>query len=366
MAWIYSRLAENIQKNVLSNFSKDDCQKYLGLAKHTCEFIRDHAILDPDDGVCAYLVTEDGKRKESITGKGYYTSYFVDCFVILGFSEYARVSGNDEFLAQALKIYDRMMSYLDRGDMRSEPYPVHSGFQSHAKDMILCCVTDTLWNALKRFHHPLEDKIRRKSLYHCKQILGTYYSLEYGVIQEMPPVQSEYDDTFLAHHIMPGHALESMWFCLNVLEQNNLPLDQRIFTIAKNSLNLGWDRQYGGMLRCVDIEGGAPKGRTLNDAYESLMRDTWDSKLWWTNSEALYVSLRCYKLTGDNFFKEYYDRIQSYDFKKFPNPDPEVGEWIQILDREGNPMNKVVALPVKDPFHIMRDVLLIIELLKKA
>ena len=117
------------------------------------------------------------------------------------------------------------------------------------------------------------------------------------------------------------------------------------------------------MLRCVDIAGGPPKGRTLNDGYEMLMRDTWDSKLWWTNAEALYATLRCYALTGDRFFAEYHERVAKFDFEKFPNPDREVGEWIQILDRSGCPMNKLVALPVKDPFHIMRDFLRIAELL---
>ena len=32
-----------------------------------------------------------------------------------------------------------------------------------------------------------------------------------------------------------------------------------------------------------------------------------------------------------------------------------IGEWIQIGNRQGEPMEKVVALPVKDPFHIIRN-----------
>ena len=35
----------------------------------------------------------------------------------------------------------------------------------------------------------------------------------------------------------------------------------------------------------------------------------------------------------------------------------------QILDRKGKKMNKVVALPVKDPYHILRALFLIVELL---
>jgi N-acylglucosamine 2-epimerase len=38
-----------------------------------------------------------------------------------------------------------------------------------------------------------------------------------------------------------------------------------------------------------------------------------------------------------------------------------VREWIQIRDRAGRPLQKVVALPVKDPFHIMRCFMLAVE-----
>ena len=38
-------------------------------------------------------------------------------------------------------------------------------------------------------------------------------------------------------------------------------------------------------------------------------------------------------------------------------------EWIQIRDRAGAPLDATVALPVKDPFHIARALLLLVELL---
>ena len=65
----------------------------------------------------------------------------------------------------------------------------------------------------------------------------------------------------------------------------------------------------------------------------------------------------------DEKFRALYDKVSEYVFRVFPNPDKEVGEWIQILGRENKPLDKVVALPVKDPYHIMRNFMLIIELL---
>ncbi len=85
------------------------------------------------------------------------------------------------------------------------------------------------------------------------------------------------------------------------------------------------------------------------------------SKLLWVHSESLYSTL----LFGDDpEIAEWYPRVKEYTFKTFPNRENERGEWIQIRARDGAPENRVVALPVKDPFHIMRNLLLIIELLE--
>jgi N-acylglucosamine 2-epimerase len=71
-----------------------------------------------------------------------------------------------------------------------------------------------------------------------------------------------------------------------------------------------------------------------------------------------------YCRTGDAAFLKWFQKIFDYTYQTFPNPDPDIREWIQIRTREGNPQEKVVALPVKDPYHIIRNVLMIIELLE--
>ena len=60
-----------------------------------------------------------------------------------------------------------------------------------------------------------------------------------------------------------------------------------------------------------------------------------------------------------------FKKVFDYTYRTFPNPDRTVREWIQIRTREGLPQEKVVALPVKDPYHIIRNVILIIELLEE-
>ena len=68
------------------------------------------------------------------------------------------------------------------------------------------------------------------------------------------------------------------------------------------------------------------------------------------------------KLVGkgeDEVFKTLYEKMFTYAFTVFPNH--EIGEWEQIRKEDGTAEDKVVALPVKDPFHTLRCFIKIVE-----
>ena len=79
----------------------------------------------------------------------------------------------------------------------------------------------------------------------------------------------------------------------------------------------------------------------------------------------MYTTLLLFDRTDKREFLEAFQKVFDYTYRTFPNRDPEIREWIQIRTRDGAPQEKVVALPVKDPYHIVRNVILIIELLEK-
>jgi N-acylglucosamine 2-epimerase len=104
-----------------------------------------------------------------------------------------------------------------------------------------------------------------------------------------------------------------------------------------------------------------PRGRVFgDDRYEALVEKTWDTKLWWVHVEALYAARLLAERFGRADLGDWADRLGAYTLDTFPQPQG--GEWIQIRDRHGAPLDKVVALPVKDPFHIARALLLMTEL----
>lgn len=113
----------------------------------------------------------------------------------------------------------------------------------------------------------------------------------------------------------------------------------QVYRIAKTALETGWDEAYGGLLHFAGLCGGEPKGKTEGVETEpmTLQLSGWDNKLWWVHSEALYTTLRCWLETGDEDFGRWHERVRAYTYATFPNPDTEIGEWIQIRNRDGTP-----------------------------
>jgi N-acylglucosamine 2-epimerase len=344
---------------VSEGYLPGDSANYLKPAEETVSFLLSHAFLE--NGNCAYLLSEEGEMLESAAGAGFDTSIYSDCFILLGLAEYSRVSGQAEILDRALQLYDRICVRIAAGDFRTEPYPVPSGLRSQSVSMILLRVTQVLAEAVTALQHDRREEISRAGVSLVREILETFYR-EDGRVSEFLPLTTQKSDRLLVRHVNPGHVFECMWFILNAARQHDQWIDKAV-TAIKTAAALGWDQVHGGFFRFVSETGGEPVGATSGEPYERLILDTWDLKLWWPHSEALYSTLLAYKLTGDDQLFSLYGQIHEYVFRTFPNPDSQVGEWIQIRDRQGLPLEKCVALPVKDPYHVLQDVLLIVELL---
>jgi N-acylglucosamine 2-epimerase len=354
IVWILSQAASMIKQGKLSG----NADFYLDHARKTVQFLQRHVFLE--NGNCAYVLTADGNMKELVPGQGYDTSFFADCFVVAGYAKYAVISGDADVLLHALQIYRRIVDRINRGEARSEPYPVPDGYEAHSTPMIMLNVSQELADALEWNGHPEAQAIRAEAASYLDTIMNRFR--DGNLIREMLPVNPNTADTLLSRHITPGHSLECMWFVIaEAVKCNRKDLVEQAADIIESTFQLGWDHAAGGLFRFVDREGGQPLGRLTGGRFEQLICDTWDMKIWWPHSEALYSLLLAHRLTGRSCLEEYYQLTHEYVFRVFPNPDKKVGEWIQIRDRYGKPVQKTVALPVKDPYHILRNVLLILE-----
>ncbi|MBM3855990.1 MAG: N-acylglucosamine 2-epimerase, partial [Verrucomicrobia bacterium] len=118
-------------------------------------------------------------------------------------------------------------------------------------------------------------------------------------------------------------------------------------------LEIGWDHAGGGgVLLAVDRDDRQPVAWNFAE-----------SKLWWPQTEALYATLLGWAQTGRSEFLDWYERLWRVCLDHFV--DWTLGEWRQKLSRDFQPIAETIALPVKDPFHLPRSLMLQIELLTR-
>jgi N-acylglucosamine 2-epimerase len=364
--WLFGKLA-----SMTSCFSDGERSFFLALSEQGADFLMDHCLLSPGDWRCTFLMDERGTAKRAQEGAPLDGSLYADCFVVAGLARYARSSANEQPYAFAKRLYRSILDRISSGAFHTAPYPIPQGYRAHGIPMILDNVTQELYAAALVFDPRYCGELR-KTMRRCAYDVLDNFTDKTGVVHEMIRSDGSFVDNLLGMHANVGHTLEDMWFIIDaarIIDDDSLLA--RVFPIVKKALEIGWDEPYGGLLHFVAVDGGplSAKRCTLDgiadDPTVAQVLGGWTDKLWWVHSEALYATMLCYRLTGDDVFLLWHERIRSYAFSTFPNPDKAVGEWIQIRCRDGIPQDKIVALPVKDPYHIARNLILMIELLSE-
>jgi N-acylglucosamine 2-epimerase len=340
-AWLTARVAHAAERGLLDV----DTAWYAEQATGTARFVRDHALLP--DGTTAFVTSRAGEPREPAPGAGLHTSIFADLFAALGFAGVAQMCPDGDWGGHAEEVLLRSAAAIEAWRFRSDPYPVPAGHRSFGLPMILVGVGEQVHRATGSAASAavVRDAARQIEEHH----------LDGDDVAEMPATAGEPSDGLLARHRTPGHVLEAAWFlhhARDLLTGSALAEPERLARIAAKALDLGWDDAHGGLLRYVDRAGGAPTGARTDDPYEVLVVDTWDTKLWWPHAEALYATAL--------LAPQRHAQVHEYVFGTFPEGPGR--EWTQIRTRDGVPLEKTVALPVKDPFHIARALLMLVEL----
>lgn len=356
-AWLYSRLGLAARSGVLPG----EATALLGHADKTLRFLETHAFLP--DGKVAFLLSETGELQEAVPGKGPAPSIYADCFVAMGLAEYAGSTGDRVRMERAWQLVESIEARVASGDFPTHPSPIPAGYEAHAITMIRLNVSLVLHAASERLGEARAEVAWRRCVGLADKIFSTFVQLD-GSLLELRRIDGAPDESLHARHFNPGHTLEGVWMLLTVAErERRSDWIARAAQVTLTSCERGWDGQYGGLLYYIDREGGEPRGATGDSAYERSIVEGWTKKLWWVHSEAIYTTLLAYRMTGDERLRTWCERIIDYALRTFPHPNPAVGEWIQIRDRKGAPIEAVVALPVKDPYHIARNLIQAVELM---
>lgn len=335
------------QGRCLWTFSKL-CNTY-GVKKEWAEaaasgakFIKEHCI--DADGRMFFVVTKDGKplRKRRY--------FFSESFLVVGFAEYSLVSGDEADLALAEKYFDLMYSIYK--DPACDPFKITPkenaevrSLHSNAYPMVLVSSAQTL----KRITGKTEkyEPIIRNIV---KDMITLHYKEEHKCVLENVYPDGGILDNPTGRTINPGHCIENSWFLMNEAEQTgNKELLEKALNILEWSLAIGWDDEFGGVYYFRDL---------YNRPCEQLEHDM---KLWWVHCECLIATLTAYKLTGEEKYFAWFEKLHEYTFSHFS--DKEYGEWYGYLHRDGTVSHTQKGSLWKGPYHLPRALLLCEQIL---
>ncbi len=319
--WMFSHLYNNVEKK----------QEWLNMALSGATFLEKYGC-DPD-GNFYFSLTRDGKPLV------HPYNIFSDCFAAMAFGELFRATGNSRYGNIALRTFNNILARSDNPKGRwSKSYHDTRPLKGFSLPMILSNLSGIISHLLD------EETVGRIADDCIHEVMNVFYSMDHGVILENVAPDGSFSDTFEGRLINPGHAIEAMWFMMDLAERRgDMMLAQKAAGITLDTLAKSWDEQYGGIFYFLDVKGHPPQ------------QLEWDQKLWWVHIETLISLAKGYRLTGDQRCLDWFEKIDSYTWSRFP--DPEYGEWYGYLTRRGEVLLPLKGGKWKGCFHVPRGLL---------
>lgn len=257
-------------------------------------------------------------------------------FATMAFGQLSKASGNQEYAEIARKTFDIILSKVNNPKGKwDKSHPGTRSFKNFALPMILC-------NLALEIEHLLEKDFLNKTIDTCiHEVMDVFYRPELGLVVENLTLDNQLSDTFEGRLLNPGHAIEAMWFIMDLGERLNRPeLIETAARIAVQMVEYGWDKQYGGIFYFLDRNG------------HPTQQLEWDQKLWWVHVETLISMIKGYQLTGSKDCLKWFEIIHEYTWEHFK--DKEYPEWYGYLNRQGEVLLPLKGGKWKGCFHVPR------------
>lgn len=318
--WMFAMLYNNVEKN----------QEWLDCAIQGAEFLKKYGHDENWDFY--FSLNREGRPLVQPY------NIFSNTFACMGFAQLAKATGNEEYAQIARKIFTRIL------ERRSNPkgqwckaYPGTRPMKDFALPMIIC-------NMALEVEDILEDKsVLEQTIDTClHEVFDVFYQPDLGcMLENVSSVDGTPVDCFEGREINPGHDLEALWFMMNLgIRRGDKALIEKCVEIALKVIDLGWDKEYGGIFYFLDAMG-APQQKL-----------EWDQKLWWVHIESAIAMLKGYQLTGNEKCLEWFMKLDEYLWNNFK--DKEYPEWFGYLNRRGEMLLPLKGGKWKGCFHVPR------------
>lgn len=327
--WMFSMLYNNLEKN----------PEWLKCAEQGGEFLKKYGH---DGNLNWYFsLTREGMPIIEPYNIFSYT------FATMAFGQLAKATGNQEYADIARKTFDIILSKVDNPKGKwSKVYPGTRNLKNFALPMILC-------NLALEIEHLLEPEFLRKTIDTCiHEVMDVFYRPDLGLVVESLTIDNKLSDTFEGRVLNPGHAIEAMWFIMDLgVRLNNKELIDKAAKIAVQMTEYGWDYKHGGIFYFLDLKG------------HPTQQLEWDQKLWWVHVEALISMIKGYQLTGSKDCLKWFEIIHEYTWDHFK--DNEHPEWYGYLNRQGEVLLPLKGGKWKGCFHVPRGLYQVWKTLEK-
>lgn len=317
--WLFSMLYNRVEKR----------QEWLDCAIQGAEFLKKHG----HDGQLNWYFSLDQQGNPLVEPY----NIFSYTFATMAFGQLSIATGNKEYADIAKKTFDIILSKQDNPKGKwSKAHPGTRSLKNFALPMILC-------NLALEIEPLLESSFIEEAMEACiHEVMEVFLRPELGgIVVENVNTDGSLSDTFEGRHLNPGHAIEAMWFIMDLGKRLNRPaLIEKAVQTTLTMLEYGWDKQYGGIYYFMDRKGCPPQ------------QLEWDQKLWWVHIETLISLIKGYQLTGNKDCLQWFEKVHNYTWQHFR--DPEYPEWWGYLNRQGEVLLDLKGGKWKGCFHVPR------------
>jgi N-acylglucosamine 2-epimerase len=325
-AWMFARLY-----NV---FEKDP--DYLNIAALGIDYLQQYGR--DDHGRYYFSLTREGEpwffqRKP-----------YGAVFAMMAYLEYFRATGEDSYRTAAIDLFWKIHHWIEDPATLGRPRMKGVPAMSNLADVMVMASMALELAAVES--DPLYKGIMATAMEQCKR----HFDPARKVLMENVPVDQgqqirQWPEGRLFN---PGHSIEVAWFIMRLLDHvDEVGMFSLALDVLDGSLDVGWDKEFGGIYYFVDVEGRP----TLQ--LESGM------KLWWPHTEAIYALILAFCRTEDARWLDWLEKVHQYAFSHFV--DAENGGWFGYCDRQGRLTHTSKGSHYKGFFHVPRALLFCIQ-----
>lgn len=329
--WTYSFLYNNFGKK----------PHFLDVARKSKELIL--KLQPKDDSFWVNSFTREGKP---LSGPG---DIYSSLFVAEGLTEYAKASGDKQYLELAKKI---MLSALARYDSDTYRYDISYG-PNGAPEIPAPRVCGHwmvfLRGATQFLDFQADPEIQKVADRSVEAIMTKHLNPEYGLINEGLAHDFSLPANEWAQFAYMGHGIETLWMVMaEAVRRKDSELFARAGNAFKRSVEVATDAVYGGYFRSLD-----------NVSTNTFKMD----KVLWLQEEVMIGTLMLIEHTQDEWARERFAKNYAYIQDKYVHP--EYAFVVENGDRTMTNYDKNRAEHYHHPRHLMLNLLALERMIKR-